>query len=66
MLLGKFATEEDAQGGARVFAETLKDNEWPNVNGRMIRRDAIVSIDIEHHDSPGWTGSGNRGKWFDK
>jgi hypothetical protein len=66
MLLGKFASEDEAQGGARDFAETLKDNEWPNVNGRMIRRDAIVSIDIEHNDTPGWTGSGKRGHLFDR
>jgi hypothetical protein len=65
MVLGKFATEDEAQGGARTFAEQLKDNEWPNVNGRMIRREAIVSIDIEQNDAPGWAGSGNRGPWRD-
>ena len=65
MLLGRFATQEDAQGGARTFTEQLKDNDWPNVNGRMIRRDAIVSIDIEQNDAPGWAGSGQRGRRFD-
>jgi hypothetical protein len=65
MALGRYATVEEAQAGAKVFTDSLRDSEWPNVNGRMIRRDAIVSIDVEHRDAPGWTGSGNRGRQFD-
>jgi hypothetical protein len=65
MLLGSFATADEAQAGAKAFTDSLRDNEWPTVNGRMIRRDAIVSIDIEHNDAPGWRGSGNRGRQFD-
>jgi hypothetical protein len=65
MLLGRYATDAEAHAGAKAFTDSLRDNDWPNVNGRMIRRDAIVSIDVEHTDAPGWRGSGNRGRQFD-
>jgi hypothetical protein len=64
--IGGFFTVEEAQVKAtdivKQFTEA-EDGNWPFINGRFLRPETIVSIDIEHHGA-GWGGSGSRGRMF--
>jgi hypothetical protein len=64
--IGDFASIEEAQEKAgevvQQFTEA-KEGRWPFINGRFLRPETIVSIDIEQHDA-GWGGSGSRGRMF--
>lgn len=45
---GSFDSEADAEGRARDLMRALDgDGDWPQLDGRFIRPDAVVSIDVE-------------------
>jgi hypothetical protein len=47
------------------FARTDKDNAWPFVDGRYLRPEAVVSIDLVEGHHRRWGGSPERAKIMD-
>jgi hypothetical protein len=62
VLAGSYA---DAEEAARSAADLLgkfaqPDSAWPLVNGRYLRPDAVVSIDVVEEEHRRWGGSAER------
>jgi hypothetical protein len=59
--LGAFTSEAEAVERARaVVAQAASQDGWPFVNGRFIRPDAIVSVDLVELEVTRWLGSQTR------
>jgi hypothetical protein len=62
--VGEFPSEQTAHAQAESLmaaaAQATTTAKWPCVNGRYLRPETIVSIDVERSEQTRWTGSTGR------
>jgi hypothetical protein len=64
VLAGTFAAAEDAHRIAKELQSSFaqSDSVWPLVEGRYLRPQAVVSIDLVEEEHRRWGGSSERAK----
>jgi hypothetical protein len=67
--IGGFANKEDAESFARTVVGRIgraeEQAEWPVFEGRFVRPQTIVSVDVVEETPPEWGGSSMRTRSFD-
>jgi hypothetical protein len=67
--IGGFASKEDAESFARTVVGRIgraeEQAEWPVFEGRFVRPQTIVSVDVVEETPPEWGGSSMRTRSFD-
>jgi hypothetical protein len=62
--IGAFRTGEEAREHAQsVVRQISSDHSWPFFEGRFIRPDAIISVDLAAPEGGRWLGSSARRQW---
>jgi Type II secretion system (T2SS), protein E, N-terminal domain len=62
--IGVFRTGEEAREHAQsVVRQISSDHSWPFFEGRFIRPDAIISVDLAAPEGGRWLGSSARRQW---
>lgn len=64
VLAGSFAHAEEAHDAAKELQSSFgqSDTVWPLVEGRYLRPQAVVSIDLVEEEHRRWSGSADRAK----